>query len=60
MAAYRDNRIGVSVLARLESRSVHEAEEALAEAGITPDPPAVKRADLARLAARRAPGHGAR
>lgn len=60
MAAYRDNRIGVGVLARLENRSVHEAEEALTEAGITPEPPAVKRADLARLAARRTPGHGAR
>ncbi|MET9615415.1 helix-turn-helix domain-containing protein [Kitasatospora indigofera] len=50
--AYRENRIGVRVLAALEGRQVRETETALAEAGITPVPPAVRRADLGRLLGR--------
>jgi transcriptional regulator with XRE-family HTH domain len=35
MAAYRDGRLGITVLARLQDRSVAELELALTEAGVT-------------------------
>jgi hypothetical protein len=50
--AYRRNLIGVRALAMLEGRKPEEAEAKLREAGIVPDPPNVKRANLSRLVAR--------
>ncbi|MEV7154303.1 XRE family transcriptional regulator [Streptomyces misionensis] len=50
--AYRQNLIGVRALAMLEGRKPEEAEEKLREAGIIPNPPRPKRANLSRLVAR--------
>ncbi|MGW4565362.1 helix-turn-helix domain-containing protein [Streptomyces sp. NPDC004561] len=50
--AYRQNFIGVRALAMLEGRKPEEAEEKLREAGIIPNPPRPKRANLSRLVAR--------
>ncbi|MFE4423650.1 helix-turn-helix domain-containing protein [Streptomyces sp. NPDC056817] len=50
--AYRQNLLGVRALAMLEGRKPEEAEASLAEAGITPNPPSPKRANLSRLVAR--------
>lgn len=54
MAAYRDGRLGITALARLQDRSVPELELALAEAGVTVKR-VIRRADVAALVAR-APG----
>jgi hypothetical protein len=54
MAAYRDGRLGITALARLQDRTVPELELALAEAGVTVKP-VIRRADVAALVAR-APG----
>ncbi|WUH91918.1 XRE family transcriptional regulator [Streptomyces sp. NBC_00433] len=50
--AYRRNLIGVRALAMLEGRKPEEAEVKLREAGIIPNPPNAKRANLSRLVAR--------
>ncbi|WP_079054191.1 helix-turn-helix domain-containing protein [Streptomyces graminilatus] len=50
--AYRQNMIGVRALAVLEGSSPEELEVRLREAGILPNPPNVKRANLSRLVAR--------
>ncbi|MBQ0849458.1 ImmA/IrrE family metallo-endopeptidase [Streptomyces sp. BH-SS-21] len=50
--AYRQNMIGVRALAMLEGHSPEEAESRLREAGIVPNPPTPKRANLSRLVAR--------
>ncbi|MBZ6135449.1 helix-turn-helix domain-containing protein [Streptomyces olivaceus] len=50
--AYRQNHIGVRALAMLEGSKPEEVEARLREAGIVPNPPAPRRADLSRLVAR--------
>jgi Zn-dependent peptidase ImmA (M78 family)/transcriptional regulator with XRE-family HTH domain len=50
--AYRRNMIGVRALAMLEGRRPEEVEAGLREAGIVPNPPSPKRANLSRLVAR--------
>ncbi|WP_405938016.1 XRE family transcriptional regulator [Streptomyces sp. NBC_00726] len=50
--AYRQNLLGVRALAMLEGCKPEEAEARLAEAGIVPDPPNPRRANLSRLVAR--------
>ncbi|MGA5641039.1 XRE family transcriptional regulator [Streptomyces sp. CS081A] len=50
--AYRQNFIGVRALAMLEGRKPEDAEVKLREAGIVPDSPIAKRANLSRLVAR--------
>ena len=54
MAAYRDGRLGIAALARLQDRSAPELELALTEAGVTVKR-VIRRADVAALVAR-APG----
>lgn len=54
MAAYRDGRLGITALARLQDRSVPELELTLAEAGVTVKR-VIRRADVAALVAQ-APG----
>lgn len=49
---YRQNLIGVRVLAALEGRTPEDVEAGLREAGILPNPPNLKRANLAQLVAR--------
>jgi hypothetical protein len=50
--AYREGKLGIGILARLQERSVAQVEQALAEAGIIVVKPAVRRADVAALVAR--------
>ncbi|MFE5190298.1 helix-turn-helix domain-containing protein [Streptomyces sp. NPDC056628] len=50
--AYRQNHIGVRALAMLEDSKPEEVETRLKDAGIVPNPPAPRRADLSRLVAR--------
>ncbi|NEC66937.1 XRE family transcriptional regulator [Streptomyces sp. SID9727] len=50
--AYRQNLLGVRALAMLEGCRPEDAEARLAEAGIVPDPPNPRRANLSRLVAR--------
>ncbi|MEU2247490.1 XRE family transcriptional regulator [Streptomyces sp. NPDC019224] len=50
--AYRQNLLGVRALAMLEGCKPEEAEARLTEAGIVPDPPTPRRANLSRLVAR--------
>ncbi|MFD9122289.1 MULTISPECIES: helix-turn-helix domain-containing protein [Streptomyces] len=50
--AYRQNHIGVRALAMLEDSKPEEVEARLKDAGIVPNPPAPRRADLSRLVAR--------
>ncbi|PZT75704.1 MULTISPECIES: helix-turn-helix domain-containing protein [unclassified Streptomyces] len=50
--AYRQDLLGVRALAMLEGRKPEDAEARLTEAGIVPDPPSPRRADLSRLVAR--------
>jgi Zn-dependent peptidase ImmA (M78 family)/DNA-binding XRE family transcriptional regulator len=50
--AYRQNLIGVRVLAMLEGRTPEDVEAGLREAGILPNPPNLKRANLSQLVAR--------
>lgn len=52
VAAYRQDLLGVRALAMLEGRRPEEAEARLAEAGIVPEPPSPRRANLSRLVAR--------
>jgi hypothetical protein len=54
MAAYRDGRLGIAALARLQDRTVPELELALTEAGVTVRR-VIRRADVSALVAR-APG----
>jgi Zn-dependent peptidase ImmA (M78 family)/antitoxin (DNA-binding transcriptional repressor) of toxin-antitoxin stability system/DNA-binding XRE family transcriptional regulator len=54
MAAYREGKLGVAALAKLEGRTVSELEISLAEAGITVKR-AIRRVDVAALVAQ-APG----
>jgi hypothetical protein len=54
MAAYRDGRLGITALARLQDRTVPELELALTEAGVTVKR-VIRRADVAALVAQ-APG----
>jgi Zn-dependent peptidase ImmA (M78 family)/DNA-binding Xre family transcriptional regulator len=49
--AYRDRKLGIRALARLQSRPVQEVEQALAEAGVTVAP-VIRRADISALTAR--------
>jgi Zn-dependent peptidase ImmA (M78 family)/DNA-binding Xre family transcriptional regulator len=49
--AYRDGKLGIGVLARLQDRSVDQIEQALNEAGVVVTP-AVRRADIEALVAR--------
>jgi Zn-dependent peptidase ImmA (M78 family)/transcriptional regulator with XRE-family HTH domain len=49
--AYRDGKLGVRALARLQNRPVEEVEQALAEAGVRVAP-VVRRADISALTAR--------
>jgi hypothetical protein len=54
MAAYREGKLGIAALAKLQGRTVPELEQALAGAGITVKR-AIRRVDVAALVAR-APG----
>jgi transcriptional regulator with XRE-family HTH domain len=54
MAAYRDGRLGITALARIQDRSVPELELALTEAGVTVKR-VIRRADVTALVAQ-APG----
>jgi transcriptional regulator with XRE-family HTH domain len=54
MAAYRDGRLGITALARLQDRTVPELELALTEAGVTVKR-VIRRADVTALVAQ-APG----
>lgn len=54
MAAYRDGRLGITALARLQGRTVPELELALTEVGVTVKR-VIRRADVAALVAQ-APG----
>jgi hypothetical protein len=49
--AYRQGKLGISALAKLQGRPVPEIEQALVEAGVTVKP-AVRRADISTLTAR--------
>jgi Zn-dependent peptidase ImmA (M78 family) len=49
--AYRDGKLGIRALARLQSRPVPEVEQALAEAGVAVNP-VIRRADISALTAR--------
>jgi transcriptional regulator with XRE-family HTH domain/predicted HTH domain antitoxin len=49
--AYRDGKLGIGALAKLQDRSVSQIEQALAEAGVFVKP-VVRRADVAALVAR--------
>jgi hypothetical protein len=49
--AYREGKLGIGVLARLQNRSAGEVEQALADADIVAEP-AVRRADVGALVAR--------
>ncbi len=51
--AYREGKLGIGVLAKLQDRSVLQMEQALAEAGVTVKA-AVRRADVSALVARAA------
>ncbi|MEV0583164.1 XRE family transcriptional regulator [Nonomuraea sp. NPDC050310] len=50
--AYRAGRLGIRALAAIEARDVAELAAGLAEAGINPDSPPVRHADLGRLLSR--------
>jgi Zn-dependent peptidase ImmA (M78 family)/DNA-binding Xre family transcriptional regulator len=49
--AYRDGKLGIRALARLQSRPVEEVERALADAGVIVEP-VIHRADISALTAR--------
>jgi Zn-dependent peptidase ImmA (M78 family)/transcriptional regulator with XRE-family HTH domain len=51
--AYREGKLGIRVLAKLQNRSVAQMEQALAEAGVVVKP-TVRRADVSALVARAA------
>lgn len=51
--AYREGKLGIGALAKLQDRSVPQVEQALAEAGVFVKP-VVRRADVAALVARAA------
>lgn len=56
--AYREGKLGIGVLAKLQDRSVAQMEQALSEAGVFARP-AIRRADVAALVARASGGRGA-
>lgn len=49
--AYRQGKLGIAALAKLQGRPVAEVQEVLAEAGVVARP-VVRRADISRLTAR--------
>jgi hypothetical protein len=49
--AYRDGKLGIPALARLQNKPVREVEQALAEAGVAVNP-VIRRADISALTAR--------
>lgn len=51
MVAYREGKLGVGALAKLQGRTAAELEQTLAQAGICPKP-TIRRADVAKLVAR--------
>lgn len=53
--AYREGKLGIRALAKLQDRSVAQTEQALAEAGVFVKP-AVRRADVTALVARASAG----